>query len=82
MLNTETAKYSLKISVPVGVNRNTAQLFLIYEGGYGKGPCNMDWSFEPENVSKRTDKGIPRYIDNVNKMTIMTEKLMSSMNWT
>ena len=66
MLNTGTAKYAVKIALPAGVNGHTPSLSLAYESGFGEGPAGIGWKFGPGDVSRRTDKGIPRYVDGPN----------------
>lgn len=66
MLNTGTAKYEIKIQVPMGTAGHTPRLALSYEGGWGDGPAGIGWMFEPGAVTRRTDRGIPRYVDGPN----------------
>ena len=66
MLNTGTARYSVKMKLPAGVNGHTPAVSLSYDSGHGDSPLGIGWSFEPGSVSRQTDKGIPRYVDGAN----------------
>jgi len=66
MLNTGTAKYAVPIALPAGVSGHTPTLALAYESGLGDGPAGIGWTFGPGSVSRRTDRGIPRYVDGPN----------------
>jgi len=66
MLNTGTARYAVKISLPPGTNGHTPQLSLSYESGLGDGPAGIGWTFGPVGVKRQTDLGIPRYVDGPN----------------
>ena len=63
LLNTGTAKYAVKIATPPGVNGHAPELALTYESGRGDGILGVGWAFGPGAISRRTDKGIPRYAD-------------------
>jgi RHS repeat-associated protein len=41
-------------------------LQLSYNGGGGNSVIGLGWSFAPGSIQRRTDKGIPRYIDGPN----------------
>src|SRR5882762_9492521 len=43
-LNTGTAKYAVKLTVPPGTAGQTPSLALVYEGGSGNGPLGFGWS--------------------------------------
>jgi YD repeat-containing protein len=60
-LNTGTAKYGVRLSVPPGVAGQTPALALHYEGGGGNGPLGFGWSLSQSAIQRRCDKGIPTY---------------------
>jgi RHS repeat-associated protein len=66
MLNTGSARYSVPISMPGGVAGNTPSLSLSYDSGSGHSAASMGWRYGPGGISRRTDKGIPRYVDTAN----------------
>src|SRR5215217_6319444 len=39
------------------------QLTLSYDSGAGNGPFGLGWSLSLPSISRKTDKGIPRYQD-------------------
>lgn len=67
-LNTGTAKYAVGISVPPGTAGHGPKLALSYEGGGGNGPLGFGWRIGFPIVQRRTDKGIPRYVDGPNEI--------------
>ncbi|HWQ90992.1 MAG TPA: toxin TcdB middle/N-terminal domain-containing protein [Clostridia bacterium] len=60
-LNTGTAKYGIKLSVPPGTANHAPSLALQYEGGGGNGPLGFGWMIPTAYVQRRTDHGIPTY---------------------
>ena len=66
MLNTGTAKYSVRIVIPHGIAGHTPELSLDYESGLGDGPLGIGWKFGPGCIRRQTEKGIPRYVDGPN----------------
>jgi len=66
MLNTGTSKYSVNIALPPGTAGHNPKLTLSYESGHGDGPVGTGWKFGPNAVCRKTDKGIPRYVDGPN----------------
>jgi hypothetical protein len=60
-LNTGTAKYGVRLTVPPGVAGQTPELALHYEGGGGNGPLGFGWSFSQPAIQRRCDQGIPTY---------------------
>ena len=65
MLNTGTAKYGISLWVPPGTRGQTPALVLRYEGGSGNGPLGFGWSVPVPFIQRQCDKGIPRYVDNM-----------------
>src|SRR5438876_5548851 len=39
------------------------QLSLTYDSGAGNGPCGLGWSLSLPAITRKTDKGLPRYED-------------------
>lgn len=66
MLNTGTAKYSVKITIPRGVAGHTPEVSLDYESGLGDGPLGIGWKLGPGSIRRQTERGIPRYVDGPN----------------
>jgi RHS repeat-associated protein len=66
MLNTGTARYAVGLDLPLGTAGHSPSLLLQYDSGQGDGPVSLGWSFGPGSISRRVDKGIPRYVDAVN----------------
>ena len=65
-LNTGTAKYGIKLSLPPGPAGGAPGLALAYEGGGGNGPLGFGWELSIPYVQRQADKGIPRYVDGPN----------------
>jgi RHS repeat-associated protein len=62
-LNTGTATYGVKISVPPGINNHQPEIVLEYNGGYGNSPFGLGWNLNFEFIQRQTDKGVPEYVD-------------------
>ncbi|MCK4792124.1 MAG: VCBS repeat-containing protein, partial [Desulfobacteraceae bacterium] len=60
-LNSGTGTYSVKISVPPGVNGYQPNISLGYNSGQGKGPFGIGWALNVPYIQRQTDKGLPRY---------------------
>lgn len=56
------------MSVPIAVSPGRAgfgpQLSLSYDSGAGNGPFGFGWSLSLPAITRKTDKGLPRYFDN------------------
>ncbi|MQA29548.1 MAG: hypothetical protein GEU82_06880, partial [Luteitalea sp.] len=54
---------ALSIPLPVSKSRGDFQpsLALAYSSGAGNGPCGLGWAIGYPSISRRTDKGVPRY---------------------
>ena len=52
-------------SVPMGLSqaRHTPTLDLSYDSGNGNGPFGFGWRLTQPAISRRTDRGVPRYAD-------------------
>ncbi|MGA8742243.1 MAG: SpvB/TcaC N-terminal domain-containing protein [Terracidiphilus sp.] len=55
------------LSVPLAATPGRAgfgpQLDLTYESGAGNGPFGLGWELSLPSISRKTDKGLPRYLD-------------------
>jgi hypothetical protein len=55
---------SFEIKLPVSPCRGVEPaLSLLYDSGHGAGPFGMGWTTSVPDISRRTDRGIPRYFD-------------------
>ena len=63
--NPVTGTGSLAVPIPVSPGRSSfgPQLTLSYDSGSGNGPFGFGWSLSLPNVSRKTDKGVPLYLD-------------------
>src|SRR5262249_21683814 len=63
--NPATGTGSLSIPVPVSPGRSefTPTLGLGYDSGQGNGPFGLGWQLDLGAVTRKTDKGVPRYGD-------------------
>ena len=54
---------ALSIPLPLSKSRADFQpaLTLSYNSGAGNGPCGLGWAVDHPSISRRTDKGVPRY---------------------
>lgn len=66
MLNTGSARYSVSIALPPGTAGNAPSLTLQYNSGLGFSAIAPGWSYGPGSISRRVDRGIPRYVDGPN----------------
>src|SRR5712691_5507509 len=55
------------MSVPLAVSPGRAgfgpQLSLSYDSGSGNGPFGFGWSLSLPSITRKTDKGLPQYLD-------------------
>jgi RHS repeat-associated protein len=55
------------ITVPVFISPGRSgfgpQLSLSYDSGAGNGPFGFGWRLSPLSITRRTDKGLPKYLD-------------------
>lgn len=56
---------SLSVPLPVSPGRDgwTPQHSLTYDSGGGNGPLGLGWTLDVPAITRRTDKGLPRYDD-------------------
>src|SRR4051794_7430854 len=64
-VNPATGTGSLNIPIVTSPGRGGIgpQLALSYDSGAGNGPFGLGWSLTIPNISRKTDKGLPRYYD-------------------
>src|SRR5882724_8700017 len=62
-LHTGTGNLTVPIPLPEGRRGMTPALALSYSTAAGNGPFGLGWSVSVPRVSRRTDKGIPLYVD-------------------
>jgi hypothetical protein len=60
---TGTGSLSVPIAVPPGRSGFAPQLSLSYDSGSGNGPFGFGWSLSLPSITRKTDKGLPRYQD-------------------
>src|SRR5882757_1408020 len=60
---TGTSSLSVPVTVTAARDGGAPQLTLGYDSGAGNGPFGLGWSLDVASVSRRTDKGLPRYLD-------------------
>ncbi len=64
-VNAANGTGALSVSLPVSQGRAgfTPDLTLRYDSGGGNGPFGMGWTLDVPAITRRTDKGLPRYVD-------------------
>ena len=60
---TGTGSMSVPIATSPGRSGFGAQLSLSYDSGAGNGPYGFGWSLSLPSITRKTDKGLPRYQD-------------------
>ncbi|WP_406389680.1 SpvB/TcaC N-terminal domain-containing protein [Streptomyces sp. NBC_00887] len=60
---TGTAGLQIPVPMPPGRAGFGPQLSLTYDSGAGNGPFGLGWSLGLPSVTRKTDKGLPRYLD-------------------
>lgn len=60
---TGTGSLSVPLAVSPGRSGFGPQLSLSYDSGSGNGPFGFGWSLSTPAISRKTDKGLPRYLD-------------------
>jgi len=65
--NPVTGTASLTIPLPLTSGRSGfgPQLTLSYDSGAGNGPFGFGWTLSLPSISRKTDKGLPRYRDSI-----------------
>ena len=64
--NPATGTGTLTLPIPASPARSNfgPQLQLSYDSGSGNGPFGIGWSLSLPSVTRKTDKGLPQYLDN------------------
>src|SRR3954466_2445806 len=62
---TGTGSMSVPIATSPGRDGCGPQLSLSYDSGAGNGPFGLGWSLSLPTITRKTDKGLPRYLDAV-----------------
>ncbi len=60
---TGTGSMSVPIATSPGRSGFGPQLSLAYDSGAGNGPFGFGWSLSLPSITRKTDKGLPRYLD-------------------
>ena len=60
---TGTSTMSVPITVSPARNGFEPKLTLSYDSGSGNGPFGLGWSLSLPSITRKTDKGLPRYLD-------------------
>jgi len=60
---TGTGALSIPINLTQGRDGFTPQLALSYDSGAGNGPFGMGWQLSLPRITRKTDKGLPLYLD-------------------
>jgi RHS repeat-associated protein len=60
---TGTGSMTVPIAVSPGRSGFAPQLSLSYDSGSGNGPFGFGWSLSIPSITRKTDKGLPRYLD-------------------
>ncbi|HEX8110939.1 MAG TPA: SpvB/TcaC N-terminal domain-containing protein, partial [Kofleriaceae bacterium] len=62
---TGTASLSIPIATSPGRAGFELGLALTYDSGAGNGPFGLGWHLSTPSITRKTDKGLPRYLDDV-----------------
>src|SRR5215208_5041478 len=60
-LSSGSGFYEIRLMLPRGVNDLTPTLGLKYSTGAGNGPFGMGWSLNLPSITRRTERGLPRF---------------------
>lgn len=58
-----TGSLTVPIAASPGRSGFAPQLALSYDSGSGNGPFGFGWSLSVQSITRKTDKGLPRYLD-------------------
>jgi RHS repeat-associated protein len=63
--NPVTGTSALSVPLPISPGRAGLQpaLALAYDSGAGNGPFGLSWTVAAASITRRTDKGLPQYLD-------------------
>jgi RHS repeat-associated protein len=62
---TGTGSMTVPIATSPGRSGFGPQLNLSYDSGSGNGPFGFGWSLSLPSITRKTDKGLPRYLDDI-----------------
>lgn len=62
---TGTGSMSVPIATSPGRSGFGPQLSLSYDSGSGNGPFGFGWNLSLPAITRKTDKGLPQYIDSI-----------------
>jgi len=62
-LQTGTGNFTIPIEIPQGRRGFQPSLALQYSSGSGSSPFGLGWSVNLPRITRKTDKGLPEYID-------------------
>ncbi|HEY1584286.1 MAG TPA: SpvB/TcaC N-terminal domain-containing protein [Polyangia bacterium] len=63
-VNAANGTAGLSIPIPASAGRGIGpELALTYDSGAGNGPFGIGWSAGVKSITRKTDKGLPRYWD-------------------
>jgi RHS repeat-associated protein len=62
--STGTGSFRIPLALPKARNDMEPAIALTYNTGNGNGLLGMGWSLGLGSISRKTDKGLPRYLDN------------------
>jgi RHS repeat-associated protein len=68
---TGTASFTVPIALSAGRDNFTPQLALSYNSGSGNSPFGLGWNVGLPSISRKTDKGLPRYADSEDSDTFI-----------
>jgi RHS repeat-associated protein len=60
---TGTASFTIPIATSAGRSGFSPGLSLSYDSGAGNGPFGLGWTLSLPTITRKTDKGLPRYFD-------------------
>src|SRR5688572_14518205 len=60
---TGTGALTVPVAVPPGRSGFGPALTLTYDSGNGNGPFGLGWTLSTPAITRKTDKGLPRYAD-------------------
>src|SRR5512142_2984992 len=65
---TGTGSMTVPIATSPGRAGFAPRLSLSYDSGSGNGPFGFGWSLSLPSITRKTDKGLPRYADGLNQV--------------
>jgi RHS repeat-associated protein len=60
---TGTGSMTVPLFTSQGRSRFGPQLSLLYDSGAGNGPFGFGWNLSAPSITRRTDKGLPKFVD-------------------